>query len=84
MVLRKIMKYFIILDHPRNISKIDLNAPPKSVLGFKTVKNQWNKNVSGTISVLWKNMKPCKIFDHLKTPGKLNLIGLPKEFNWSS
>ena len=39
------MKYFIILDHPRNASKIDLNAPPKSVLGFKT-------RISGTIIYL--------------------------------
>ena len=30
------MKYFKILDHPRNASKIDLSISPKSVLKFKT------------------------------------------------
>ena len=30
------MKYFKILDHPRNTSKTDLIASPKSVLAFKT------------------------------------------------
>ena len=34
--LRKIMKFFKILDHPINVSKIHLNASPKSVLEFKT------------------------------------------------
>ena len=30
------MKYFKLLDHPKNASKIDLSASPKSVLEFKT------------------------------------------------
>ena len=35
LILRKILKYFKILDHPRNASKIDFIVPPKSVLEFK-------------------------------------------------
>ena len=30
------MKYFKIVDHPRNASKYDLSVSPKSILAFKT------------------------------------------------
>ena len=36
LISRKNMKYFKILDHPRNASKIDLSVSPKSILSFKT------------------------------------------------
>ena len=45
----KNMKYFKILGHPRNASKIDLSVSPKSVLAFKT-------RISGTkiyLTLFW-------------------------------
>ena len=33
---KKIIKYFKILDHSTNSSKIDLSASPKSVFEFRT------------------------------------------------
>ena len=43
------MKYFKILGHPRNATKIDLSVSPKSVLAFKT-------RISGTkiyLTLFW-------------------------------
>lgn len=59
------MKYFKMLDNPKNASKIDLSAPSKSVLELKT-RISGKKRLSEIVLVLLKIVKCFKMFDYLK------------------
>ena len=59
------MKYFKMLDNPKNASKIHLSAPSKSVLELKT-RISGKKRLSEIILVLLKIVKCFKMFDYLK------------------
>ena len=69
------MKYFKIVDHSRNVSKIGLIVSPKSVLKLR--HELVGQNLSGTILVLQKIVKYFKLSDHLKDTWKTNLNGPP-------
>ena len=59
------MKYFKMLDNPKNASKIDLSTPSKSVLELKT-QISGKKRLSEIVLVLLKIVKCFKMFDYLK------------------